>query len=224
MTAKDFVNKYIGTAHDVDGAYGVQCVDLFKFFTKVNYGISNYTTGNGWASGLWINRKSRPYYKYFVDGSLSTLQNGDWVIWGRGSKDCPDSHVAMFYNGKFFGQNQWGRRYATLANISLNGVIGVLRPKMYIPKPKPVTKTKYVNLPSNIDTWRYYSVNEAPVKQNANGFLRPRKYGGLSYVVRGYTDGNNCVIINTKNFGQVKIFIANTPASITPAPIYKVVG
>ena len=35
MTAKEFVNKYIGTAHDVDGVYGVQCVDLFKFLLKL---------------------------------------------------------------------------------------------------------------------------------------------------------------------------------------------
>ena len=224
MTAKEFVNSTIGRAIDIDGAYGVQCVDLFKYFTKVNYGIYNYTTGNGWASGLWINRKSKPYYKYFVDANVNSLQNGDWVIWGNGSKDCPNSHVAMFYNGSFFGQNQWGKRYASLSKISLSGVIGVLRPKMYIqPTPKP-TKKKYVNLPANIDTWRYYNVNGTPVKQNAKGFLRPRKYGGLSYIIRGYKDGNNCVVINTKNFGQVKIFIANTPATLTDSPKYKVVG
>lgn len=132
MTAKEFYDKYIGKAVDIDGAYGVQCVDLFKAFTKDNYGIWKYTTGNNWASGLWYNRKSKPYYQYFIDGDLSSLQNGDWVIWDNGAKDCPDSHVAMYYNGKFLGQNQFGKAGATWRNISLSGALGVLRPKMYI--------------------------------------------------------------------------------------------
>ena len=59
---------------------------------------------------------------------------------------------------------------------------------------------------------------------NASGTLKPKKYGGLSYVIRGYKDSNNCVLINTKNFGQVKIFIKNTPATITSPPTYNVVG
>ena len=70
-------------------------------------------------------------------------------------------------------------------------------------------------------SWQWFTKG---VKQNAKGFLRPRKYGGLSYIIRGYKDGNNCVVINTKNFGQVKIFIANTPATLTDSPKYKVVG
>ena len=36
MTAKEFVDKYNGTANDVDNAYNVQCVDLFKLFTNIN--------------------------------------------------------------------------------------------------------------------------------------------------------------------------------------------
>ena len=221
MTAKEFVDKYNGTATDVDKAYGVQCVDLFKLFTKVNYGISNYTCGNGYASGLWYNRKSRPYYKYFVDANVNNLQNGDWVIWGK-CKVAPDSHIAMYYNGKFFGQNQFGVKKARLCDITTAGVIGVLRPKMYIKQ--PVNTTKYVNLPSNIDKWGFYSVGEAPIKKNINGYLLPKKYGGLTYIIRGYKDNNKCVVINTKAFGTVKIYIHFTPATITDSPKYNVVG
>ena len=221
MTAKEFVDKYNGTANDVDKAYGVQCVDLFKLFTKVNYGISNYNCTNGLASGLWIYRKSKPYYKYFVDANVNNLQNGDWVVWGK-CKVAPNSHIAMYYNGKFFGQTQFGVKKARLCDITTNGVIGVLRPKMYIKQ--PVTGKKYVNLPSNIDKWGFYSVNEAPIKKNINGYLLPKKYGGLTYIVRGYKDGNNCVVINTKAFGTVKIYIRGTVATITDSPKYNVVG
>lgn len=140
MTAKEFYDKHIGKGVDIDHSCGIQCVDLFKAFTKENYNTPDYTTGNGYASGLWIYRKTKPYYKYFVDASVKTLQDGDWVIWGK-CKACPDSHVAMYYKGKFFGQNQAGKRYATLIKITTDGVIGVLRPKMYI---KPVEKVDQI--------------------------------------------------------------------------------
>lgn len=131
MTPKQFYDKYIGKEVDIDKSYGVQCVDLFKAFTKDNYGVWQYNCTNGYASGLWIYRKEKPYYKYFVDASVNSMQNGDWVIWGK-SKETPDTHVAMYYNGKFFGQNQKGIKKATLTDISKSGIIGVLRPKMYI--------------------------------------------------------------------------------------------
>lgn len=132
MTAEEFYNKHVGKAVDIDGAYSYQCVDLFKAFTKENYGIYNYNCTNGWASGLWIYRKSKPYYQHFVEVSLNELQDGDWLFWNNGSKVAPNSHVAMYYKGKFFGQNQGGKPYASLKKCSTSGVLGVLRPKIYI--------------------------------------------------------------------------------------------
>ena len=140
MTAKEFYNKHNGRAVNVDGTAGIQCVDLFKAFTKENYGISNYNCTNGYASGLWIYRKSKPYYSKFKEVSINSLQNGDWVFWAKGSKPCPKSHVAMYYNGKFFGQNQ-GQKAARLINISTSGVLGVLRPKMYVKRASTTTNT-----------------------------------------------------------------------------------
>lgn len=131
MTAKEFFDKHIEKAVDIDSAAGVQCVDLFKAFTKENYGVWQYNCTNNAASGLWIYRKDKPYYQYFVDANINDLHNGDWVIWGN-CKQCPNTHVAMYYNGKFLGQNQEGIKAATWINLSTNGVIGVLRPKMYI--------------------------------------------------------------------------------------------
>lgn len=132
MTAEEFYKKHVGKAVDIDGAYSYQCVDLFKAFTKENYGIYNYNCTNGWASGLWIYRKSKPYYQHFVEVSLNELQDGDWLFWNNGSESAPNSHVAMYYKGKFFGQNQGGKPHASLKLYSTSGVLGVLRPKMYI--------------------------------------------------------------------------------------------
>ena len=85
--------------------------------------------------------------------------------------------------------------------------------------------TMYLNLNSNIDTWRVYPMNVAPVKGNECMFLKPSKFGGLSYTIKGYTQPN-VAIIETRDFGQVQIFIgAGTEGkySITNSPVYDLV-
>ena len=131
LTPKQFYDKYIGGGYDIDGTAGLQCVDGFKIFTQEEFGISNYNTTNGYASGLWIYRKQKPYYQYFTEVSTSNLQNGDWIFWDNGSPNHPDSHVAMYYNGQSFGMNQASSKYFTLESLSLDGVLGILRPKIF---------------------------------------------------------------------------------------------
>lgn len=165
MTAKEFYNKHVNKKIDMDKSPKgdvYQCVDLFKAFTKENYNTPDYTTGNGWASGLWIYRKEKPYYKYFIDANTKNLQNGDWCIWGK-CKACPDSHVAMYYNGKFFGQNQMGKKEATLCNISKDGIIGVLRPKMYV---KGEKVDQILHKGSKVQVTGTYIVKDINVKNN----------------------------------------------------------
>ena len=58
---------------------------------------------------------------------------GDWVVWERGSADCPDSHVGMFvgWNGdraKIFGYNQAGRAAASIVSLRTDGMLGFLHP------------------------------------------------------------------------------------------------
>ena len=132
MNATDFYNKTIGNSYDIDKSAGYQCVDLFKYFCKLYYG-SYGSTGTGYADGYYKNRKTNGLLNHFNDmGSNASLQNGDWVFWGYGSKIAPKSHVAMYYNGKFLGQNQNGAQKVTLISMSTDGVIGVLRPKAYV--------------------------------------------------------------------------------------------
>lgn len=77
------------------------------------------------------------------------------------------------------------------------------------------SQKNYVNLPSNIDTWNFYDVGVSPVKKNAKGQLKPSKFGGLSYYVYEYRDQGTTAVINTVQFGKVKIYIKDTPATIT---------
>ena len=73
----------------------------------------------------------------------------------------------------------------------------------------------YINLPSNIDTWRVYRLNSSPVKKNAIGMLKPSKFGGLSYYIYSYLDNGSTCEIETRDFGRCKIYIKDTPAFIT---------
>lgn len=80
---------------------------------------------------------------------------------------------------------------------------------------------KYVNLPKSVLSWRIYDINSFPIKKNTKGYLKPHKFGGLSYLIYGYRDYNTTVVINTLNFGRVKIYISDTNATITDKPIYE---
>ena len=137
ISPQEFVKITKGKAYDVDHAYGVQCVDGIAEFCVLVYGEHNFTCGNGWAYGLWTCYGTNGVERYFNQHPFSEAKEGDWVIWNKGSKDAPTSHVAM-YSKKIdnthieaYGQNQNGKKYFNFANVSTNGILGVLRPKIY---------------------------------------------------------------------------------------------
>lgn len=94
-----------------------------------------------------------------------------------------------------------------------------------VQEPQVDNGVRYLNLYSNIDTWRVYPMNVAPVVGNECNVIKPSKFGGLSYTIHGYTmDG--VAIIETRDFGQVQIYIgAGTEGkySITENPVYGLV-
>lgn len=138
ISPNDFINSTINKAFDMDGAYGVQCVDAIKKFVTDVYGNSDFSCGNGWAYGLWTCYGSNGVEKYFDKYPYSEAKKGDWVIWNTGSKEAPKSHVAMFVNKesngrvKVYGQNQNGNKYFCYVSVSEHGILGVLRPKIYV--------------------------------------------------------------------------------------------
>lgn len=138
ISVQEFFKNTNGKAYDIDHAYGVQCVDGIKKFTQDVYGESNFTCGNGWAYGLWTNYGTNGVEKYFKQYSFNDVKEGDWIIWNKGSKQAPKSHVAMFMkkvNNKTitaYGQNQAGKKEFNLCNVSTDGILGVLRPNIYL--------------------------------------------------------------------------------------------
>lgn len=130
-TPQDFYNQYNGKRIDYDGSYGVQCVDGFKVFCKWA-GVPVVATGNGWASGFWLNRYKLGLDKYFYFiTDRSQVRQGDWCVWNKGSS-CDSSHIAMFWSwyGKlkatFFGQRQGGNREFRLTRLETD-FMGALR-------------------------------------------------------------------------------------------------
>lgn len=126
-TAQSFVEKYNGQAIDYDGGYGVQCVDGARVWMDYFLG-SSIPCGGGWANGYWLYDR-----QWFVSKGCLLIQNsadlrdGDLVIWDKNSKSHPSSHVAMYYQGKEFGQNQGGNRGFRLLSTDFSDMLGAFR-------------------------------------------------------------------------------------------------
>lgn len=220
----EFFLSVIGKGFDTDG-YGYQCVAGFKVFCRQLLGLNYYGKkicygGNptGYSNRIWYNFDSLGLGAYFDKVSPNHLEDGDWAVWEYGSRPCPYSHISMFRKdngngtGIFLGQNQARDKKFTQVSISYSGLLGGLRPKIYH---QPKDDRNFVNLPPTVDSWRFYNINSKPIRQNAIGTLNPRKFGGLSYYVYRYLDGNTTAEIETVQFGRVKIYIHDTPATIT---------
>lgn len=136
ISAKEFYDMTIGRGVDIDGAYGVQCVDLFNYFNSIVNDCYIGCSPSGYAKSIFENRANNGVLQYFDVVPLSQVKKGDWCIW-ENCECSPKSHVAMFWEshnetyGKFLGQNQGGVREANTGIVEYNGIIGVLRPKIY---------------------------------------------------------------------------------------------
>lgn len=120
--------------------YGLQCVAAFK---EYQFALSGkyVATSTGGAKG-YANQQSQiePLgFKWFA--GQSGMKDGDWAIFGMGQY----GHVAMYYKGQFFSQNQYaadpnvGNPF-NLASISKDTILGYYRPNIYVavdPTPSP---------------------------------------------------------------------------------------
>lgn len=122
-----FYDTYIGTAHDVDGAYGAQCWDGYAFYDQWLGYSPIYCSTTGGARDLWEQRNTNGMLNNH-DIVTGALQNGDIGVWGA-DQGGGYGHVAMYYNGQWMGQNQNGNPAFTL--ISMPAPMGAFRPKCY---------------------------------------------------------------------------------------------
>lgn len=142
LNPNEWIKQHEGKIYDIDGVYGIQCVDLFKILLK-DIGYPNPAGpigGDGYADNIWYERSKYRDYFTFHQGEMKP---GDIVIWAKGSPDCPSSHVAMYVKddpanparGIFFGSNQaYAHSPGVYQSLSMAGSLGSLRYKGWTDK------------------------------------------------------------------------------------------
>lgn len=192
ITAQEFRNKYIGKAIDVDGAYGAQCVDLFKQVCYLAGKKPFALGGSGYAEEIVKRYKPLGLDKYFTLVSLANAQYGDWIVWSKGSHDCPDSHVAMFIkkdgNSRIIalGQNQFGKAAANEGSLSTHGIIGVLRLKAWTVKPATPSKKTNEQIAQEVINGKWGNGDTRKQKLKAAGY----DYNTIQKLVNQKLNGN----------------------------------
>ena len=85
----------------------------------------------------------------------------------------------------------------------------------------PTTKKEYVNLKPTVSAWRVYKTSVSPTAGNESGYLNPKKFGGLSYLIKSKPQ-TDVYSINTQDFGYVNIRVPkDNDSSFTDSPVYK---
>lgn len=246
---KEFMNKYLGQAVDVDGRYGAQCFDLFNAWNRDYNGCTLSGAPSGYAKSLAENKVNNGILNYFTETTVDNMIEGTVVVYGE-CAIAPLSHVCFFIedngNGTFkaLQQNYNKKQYVTIDNMPYSGIIGAFIPnqilaerqeqKKPIEEPLPVeqpnTNVQYVNLPPineediPITSWRVYPLNKTAQYgsdfDNSIGRLNPYKFGGISYELKGYTEWNT-PIIETRDFGTVHLALVGI-GTITDVPQFEV--
>lgn len=132
MTLIDFINKYIKTRVDFDGAYGAQCVDLFRQYCKDVLELPHTGAVEG-AKDLFEKYDNLPLEKkyFYRRNRLLEASPGDIAVWGA-TKTNPYGHVAIvvqndYYNLVVFEQNGFTQEGAKLEIRDKNNLLGYLR-------------------------------------------------------------------------------------------------
>lgn len=133
MTLDEFVKKYEGKQIDFDKAFGSQCVDLFRQYSKEVLNIKEHTGAVEGAKDLYLNFSSMPkMFEYFQ--KVFTPHKGDIVVFNKSEKN-KYGHVAivLYATNKslvVFEQDGFNQSKGSYINIwNYNKVLGFLRRK-----------------------------------------------------------------------------------------------
>lgn len=224
ISLEQFVNETKGTSVDVPWGTNTklkgQCVSLVQSYIERCLEQPAKARGN---AKDWINT-------YVAEG-LGTITNelrkGDLLVFPNEAEGY--GHIAIYVNEEaLYDQNnhRHDNGLAGYGTIFSNDYVA-LRPNAELIEDKPVVEDrKYLNLSNLATTWRVYPMNVAPVVGNECKKLLPSKFGGLSYTILGYTQPN-VAIIQTRDFGQVQIYIGpdvSNMFSITDSPVYDLIN
>jgi archaellum component FlaC len=137
MTLNEFVTKYLGKKLDFDGAYGGQCVDLFRFYVRDVLGLPQ-PKGVVGAREFYTNFENDPILKANFTRIANTPdgvpEHGDAIIWDKWTGNN-FGHVAVFLNGDANKFTSLDQNFPTLDKVTKTEhnytspkVLGWLRP------------------------------------------------------------------------------------------------
>lgn len=229
----DFYLEWIGKTVDVDGYYGCQCWDgVMKYFQWLGYPIF-HCGGDGYVHNIWWNRKTSGILKYFEEVQRP-YKDGDVLIWMKGSKQCPDSHIAIFRadNGAntfiALGTNQGGTNGAFNQKIfSYEGVLGGFRPKCYIPqkataattskptttKPATAPAASAVKVEAKKDDTRYFYVvgTDGTIKEKLTSYDKALEKIDKDTVVQ---DDKKNIVATSEKRAVFRLYNPNSKAGV----------
>lgn len=137
MNVKQWIEMTKGNKYDVDGCYGPQCWDYFAYFCKY-FKLTNmncHCSLTQYAGDIWRLRNVNNASLYFdFITNVNDIKDGDWCFWSK--------HVAMYYDGMEYGQNQNYKPQVTAIPFIKSGFIGAFRFKEW-KKQKAGTAEKY---------------------------------------------------------------------------------
>lgn len=96
MELNAFANKYVGKLVDFDGAYGAQCVDLFRQYCVDVLDIKEHTGPVEGAADLWRNYFNLPIEKHYFSRypANRTAEPGLVAVWDKTNTN-KYGHVAI---------------------------------------------------------------------------------------------------------------------------------
>lgn len=134
MTLTDFIKKYNGKKVDFDGAFGAQCVDLFRQYNKEVWGNPHTGAVEG-AKDLILNYDNLPLEQKHLEKIPRYFfpKAGDVAVWGASSSN-KYGHVAIVVytednNLIVFEQDGFKQDGAKLNIRTDDNLLGFLRKK-----------------------------------------------------------------------------------------------
>lgn len=131
MRINEFVSKNIGKKVDFDGAFGAQCVDLFRAYCRDVLGIGHTGAVEG-AKDLFLNYDKLPLEKKYFEKITKGPVTGDIVVWGE-TKTNKYGHVAIVIGNMpgrdllIFEQDGFKQDGAKLSIRTIDNLLGYLR-------------------------------------------------------------------------------------------------
>lgn len=136
MSFEEFIIKYNGKKVDYDGAYGAQCVDLFRLYNREVWGNPHTGAVDG-AKDLVVNYERMPLEQRFlslVPVNRDFVKAGDVAVWNATEVNkCGHVAIVVGLLGDesliVFEQDGFKQDGAKLNVRSIKNLLGFLRKK-----------------------------------------------------------------------------------------------